>query len=155
MSVTLFNAAFLSLDPRFQPILKEILIQLQSKGYQPVVVEGRRTVAQQVDKVKQGNSTTMQSYHLSGCAADVCDVREMWNKGLVRPFWWDMYQIVHNLTVVHGAVLRSGIVWDHPERVAIYKQALDDLLAGKITQHQADARITWFADVAHTEVHFS
>lgn len=151
------NKAFLSLDKRFQPIVLEILTQLEAKGYKPFVVEGKRTIEQQREKVRLQYSRTMHSVHLSGLAADIADERELWEKGAVRPFWWDYYQIAKSLdpTSLSGIKchLRYGIIWDHPEREVIYKKALDDLLSGKITQKQANERILWFIDVAHIELH--
>lgn len=147
----IINEAFKSLEDKFKPIVLEILTKLEAKGYNCKVIEGRRTVAQQREKVNKGYSKTMNSYHLTGNACDICDVTEMWDKGLVRPFWWDMYQIVKDIKVDSGR-LRSGIVWDVSSRADIYKKALDDLQAGKITQKQADAKITWFSDCAHTEM---
>lgn len=159
----IINQAFGSLDSQFKPIVLQILTKLEEKGHHPIVVEGRRTLAQQQEKVRQGVSQTMKSYHLSGLAADICDSTEMWDKGLVRPFWWDLYQVATSVVVTNGH-LRYGIIWDHPEREAIYKKALDDLLAGNFkpytnkagklitAQQQADARINWFADVAHIEL---
>ncbi len=148
------NKAFLSLKPDFQPYVRIILTKLAEKGYKPFVVEGLRTIEQQRQKVKDGNSQTMNSYHLSGYAADICNTGEMWDKGLVRQFWMDMYDIVTSLSVTNGRI-RAGLCWDHPERVDIYRKALEYTKAGRITQKQADAKITWFCDAAHIEMHLN
>lgn len=147
------NKAYLSLKPEFKPYVKTILIKLEEMGYTPIVVEGLRTLAQQKEKVKLGYSKTLKSYHLSGLAADICDSREMWNKGLVRKFWYDMYTIIKSVVPEKGR-LRPGLVWDQDAeaRIKIYKKALDDCLAGKITQKEADAKIGWFCDAAHVEM---
>ncbi len=146
------NKAFLSLKAQFQTVIWNILTSLEEHGFKPSVIEGLRTRAQQAEKVRLGYSKTMNSIHISGLAADICDTREMWNKGLVRPFWWALYETAKDQKITNGR-LRYGLTWDKPERASIYKKALDDLLAGKITQKQADARITWFCDVAHIEMH--
>lgn len=44
------NAAYNSLDKRFQPIVLSILEELEKKGWQPIVAEGRRTIEQQREK---------------------------------------------------------------------------------------------------------
>ena len=145
------NKAFLSIKPNFQPYVKEVLEKLEAKGYKPFVVEGLRTIEQQRQKVKDGNSQTMNSYHLSGYAADICNIGEMWDKGLVRQFWMDMYDIVQSMTDVKNGHIRCGLVWDHPERVAVYRNTLEAIKAGKLTQKQGDAKINWFCDAAHIE----
>lgn len=145
------NAAYSSIDPRFRPTVLEILEKLEARGYQPIVVEGKRTLAQQREKVRLGYSTTMNSYHLTGLAADICDKREMWDKGLVRPFFNDLFLIASTIAVPKGKI-ECGLIWLHPERYEVYKQTLTDLLANKITQKQADAKITWFCDAAHIQL---
>jgi len=138
------NKAFLSLEEDFRPIVREILLDLESQGWKPQVIEGRRTLEQQKEKVRRGVSKTMKSYHLSGNAADICDVRYMWNISNVHPFWWALYQAAKKVPIENGR-LRCGIIWDHPEREAIYKKALDE---------KKPALVNWFADVAHVEIHW-
>jgi len=136
------NAAYSSLDPKFQPVVKEILTRLEALGYQPIVAEGRRTPKQQAEKVRLGYSKTLKSYHISGLAADIVDKRYMWNISNVHKFWWDLYQVAKSIQPSVGH-LRYGIIWDHPEREAIYKKALDTNRKGLVT---------WFCDVAHVEL---
>lgn len=138
----LLNNAYHSLDDSFRPIVLEILTKLEAMGYQAFVAEGRRTKAQQAEKVRLGYSKTMNSYHLSGMAADIVDKRYMWNISNVHKFWWDLYQVALNTMVKHGH-LRYGIIWDYPEREAIYKKALDT------NNHKL---VNWFSDVAHIEL---
>lgn len=145
------NKPFLSLKPQFQTVIWNILIELESEEFKPAVIEGLRTKAQQAEKVRLGYSKTMNSIHLSGLAADICDTREMWDKGLVRPFWWALYKIAKAQNLTTGR-LRYGLTWDKSERAIIYKKVLDDLMTGKLTQKQADEKITWFCDVAHIEL---
>ena len=139
------NKAFDSLDPRFKPIVLDILNKLDGKGYQPIVAEGRRTQAQQDEKVRLGYSQTRKSIHLTGCAADIVDKRYMWDISNVHQFWWDLYQAAKSVHVTNGH-LRYGLLWDHPEREAVYKKALDEKKPGLVT---------WFCDVAHIELHLN
>jgi hypothetical protein len=136
------NAAYSSLDDRFKPVVKEILTKLEAKGYQPIVCEGRRTTAQQAEKVKKGYSKTMKSYHLTGMAADIVDKRYMWNISNVHQFWWDLYEAAKSSTPATGH-LRYGMIWDDTARAAIYKKALDT---------KKPSLVTWFCDVAHIEL---
>ncbi len=136
------NQAFLSVKPELQKIVWEIMIKLEEKGWKPTVAQGLRTVAQEAAHVANGTSSTMKSYHLTGLAVDIVDEKLQWNIPVVHQFWWDYYQIASSLKVSSGH-LRFGIIWDHPERIALYKKALD---AGQHT-------VPWFADVAHIELH--
>lgn len=138
----LLNKAFYSLNKDFQPIVQEILVRLESLEYQPTVAEGRRTEAQQREKVRLGYSQTMQSYHLSGLAADIIDKRWGWNIGNVHRFWWDLYLIASSLSVRKGKI-RCGLIWDHPERADIYNRALNK---------DKSAKVNWFVDAAHIEL---
>lgn len=139
------NKAFLSLREEFKPIVKEILEKLELKGWQPIVAEGLRTKEQQAEKVKLGYSTTMNSVHLSGLAADIVDKRYMWTISNVNQFWWDLYEVSKEvISEYDDCHLRYGLIWDHPEREALYKRALDEKRPGLIT---------YFCDCAHIELH--
>ncbi|RMG19279.1 MAG: M15 family peptidase, partial [Planctomycetota bacterium] len=81
------------LDERFRPKVVRILQRLQQKGWQPRVASGRRTLAQQREKVRKGYSKTLRSWHLLGRAADIVDRRWGWNgpaANLDHPFWKDL-----------------------------------------------------------------
>jgi hypothetical protein len=86
-----------------------ILRHLETKGWVPVVFHGRRTASQQAEKVKQGFSHTMASFHLAstaiphqaitfnyvvkGEAADIVDARYLWSgpaSHLNFSFWKDL-----------------------------------------------------------------
>ena len=136
------NTAYLSVKPELQKIAWEIMIKLEEKGYKPTVAQGLRTATEEAAHVANGTSQTLQSYHCLGLAVDIVDEKLLWNIPIVHQFWWDYYQIASSLVVSSGH-LRFGIVWDHPERIAEYKKALD---AGQHT-------VPWFADVAHIELH--
>jgi len=75
----IINNAFKSLNDKFKPIVLEIMTRLEAKGWRPIVAEGLRTRAHQAEKVRKGYSTTMNSYHLTGMAADIVDKRYNWD----------------------------------------------------------------------------
>ena len=82
-----------SLEPRFAAKVRRVLEALAAKGWQPVVISGRRTVAQQKKIVAAGRSRTMKSRHLCGRAADVMDRRHGWKGPAAKPnfkFWTDL-----------------------------------------------------------------
>jgi len=130
------NAAFNSLEDRFKPIVLEIMTRLEAKGWQPVVAEGRRTVAQQREKVRKGYSKTMNSYHLSGMAADIVDKRYLWNIALSHQYWKDQGAIVEDLKKSNPG-LRWGGTWAYP-----YQRYINYLLG----------KTKYFVDVAHVEL---
>lgn len=130
------NAAYKSLNDKFKPIVLEILTKLEAKGYQPIVAEGLRSVAQQQEKVKLGYSTTMHSYHLSGFAADIVDKRYMWNIPVSHQYWKDQGEIVEALKKTNPGLYWGGS-WKYP--IARYY----DYLRGKTK---------YFMDVAHVEL---
>ena len=128
--------AFDSLETKFKPIVAEILARLEAKGWKPTVAEGRRTLAQQKEKVKLGYSTTMNSYHLTGRAADIVDKRYMWDIPLSHQYWKDQGTIVNDLRkTIPG--LRWGGDWGQG-----YQRYLNYLLG----------RTKYFVDVAHVEL---
>jgi len=130
------NAAFNSLEPRFKPIVLEVLKQLEAQGFQPIVAEGRRTVSQQREKVRLGYSHTMNSYHLTGMAADIVDKRYMWNVPLSHAYWIAQGKVVESMKASNPG-LRWGGTWASPY------QRFVDYLAG---------RTKYFVDVAHVEL---
>jgi len=130
------NKAFESLENRFKPIVLEIMTRLETKGWKPQVIEGRRTLAQQKEKVKKGYSKTMRSYHLTGMAADICDVRYMWNIPLSHQYWKDQGAIVEELAKQNKG-LQWGGTWGKG-----YQRYLNYLLG----------KTKYFVDVAHVEL---
>lgn len=132
----ILNKAFNSLEPKFRPIVLEILKQLEAKGWQPIVAEGRRTVAQQREKVKLGYSKTMNSYHLTGMAADIVDKRYMWNISLSHQYWRDQGQIVNSLRTSN-----TGLQWGGDWGKG-YQRYINYLLG----------KTKYFVDVAHVEL---
>jgi hypothetical protein len=92
------------LQPGFRAKVERVLARLQARGWRPYVAEGRRTRAQQREKVRRGYSRTMNSRHLSGRAADIVDRRYGWGGPAARQtyrFWRDL-----------GAAARAeGLTW--------------------------------------------
>ena len=92
------------LEPDFRARVKRVLRRLEAKGWQPYVAEGRRTKAQQREKVRLGYSKTMRSKHLVGRAADIVDRRYGWGGPAVKwsfRFWRDLGQ----------AARAEGLTW--------------------------------------------
>jgi hypothetical protein len=133
------NKAYESLDERMKPIVLEILQELEKRGWQPKVAEGRRSAEQQREKVRLGYSQTMNSYHLSGLAADIIDTRHAWNIPLTHQFWVDLGDIVNRLHVPEEGRIRWGGTWDRP--YSMYLNCVKN-----------KQKIAWFADVAHVEL---
>jgi len=74
-------------------MIGEVLDRLWALEWQPVIAEGKRTVAQQREKVRKGYSQTMNSRHLSGRAVDVIDRRWGWSGPCAdkdHQFWVDL-----------------------------------------------------------------
>ncbi len=98
------QAALATLDEDFRAKVERVLEALEAKGWEPVVVSGRRTREQQRKILAAGRSRTLHSHHLCGRAADIMDRRHGW-KGLASDpnfkFWTDL-----------GAAARAqGLVW--------------------------------------------
>lgn len=98
------EAAIDTLDPKFAGKVRRVVKRLEAAGWQPVVVSGKRTVAQQRKILAAGRSRTMNSLHLCGRAADLMDHRYGWQGEAKRPdfaFW-----------VALGKAARAeGLVW--------------------------------------------
>lgn len=78
------------LEPAFRDKVVRILRRLQSQGWKARVGSGRRSLAQQKEKVRKGYSKTLKSWHLKGLAADIIDSRWGWGgeaSNLDHPFW--------------------------------------------------------------------
>lgn len=76
----------LTIDGNFRQKVAAILDTLQKKGYSDAyIVEAKRTLAEQKEKVKKGYSKTLNSYHLKrgsdggGLAADIVPKSTLWN----------------------------------------------------------------------------
>ena len=86
-----------------EPVLL-VLEELERLGWLPIIIEGRRTLAQQQEKVNKGYSKTMKSKHLLGLAVDIVDRRYLWGGPAAKqsfPFW-------NNLG---AAGKRQGFIW--------------------------------------------
>jgi peptidoglycan L-alanyl-D-glutamate endopeptidase CwlK len=127
---TMANLA--GIHPTLRKEIEPILQRLEDEGYQPIIAEGLRTIAQQRQKVAKGYSKTMNSKHLTGRAVDVVDKRYLWNVGLDHPFFKLYGSLVNaNPKLTWGGDWGKG-----------YQRYLD-YLAG---------RTKYFVDVAHTEL---
>lgn len=79
-------------DGGFRSKVAAVLETLSKKGYPDVyIVEAKRTLAQQQEKVRRGYSKTLNSYHLKrgsdtgGLAADIVPKSKGWNAE--KRFW--------------------------------------------------------------------
>ena len=147
------NKQFLSLDKRFQPTVFKILSGLEKFGWQPIVGEGLRTEAEQKQKVAAGDSQTMNSYHLTGLAADIVDKRYMWDLPVVHKLWLDLANVALSLTPISGlGFLRLGLVWGNGGGL------LDPVAKTRMTEYvealkQGKKTVPWFCDYDHVELH--
>lgn len=119
-----------------KPLLKQhiipILQELEKQGFEPVIWEGNRTVAEQREKVRLGYSKTMNSKHLHGNAVDIVDKRYLWDVGLDHPFFKALGALVNK---------DSSLVWGGDWGKG-YQRYLN-YLAGKTK---------YFVDVAHVQL---
>ncbi len=65
------DTALDSLDPRFKPLAVEFLARLVEDRIAVIIVNTRRTDAEQVEAVKTGHSWVAHSKHQDGLAMDV------------------------------------------------------------------------------------
>lgn len=82
-----------------------IMVCEENLGWEPVVAEGLRTVAQERVKVREGNSQTMHSMHIVGRAVDIVDLRYQWEgraSSLKFKFWLDQGKCAHE---------EGGVTW--------------------------------------------
>ena len=97
------------LEPVIQGIISALLRNLWNMGWQPVIAEGKRTKAQQREKVRLGYSKTMNSRHLSGLAVDIIDRRWGWHGPCAdkdHQFWVDLASEAQELGLFSGRVWR-------------------------------------------------
>jgi len=67
------------IDPVMLQGAKGLMAELKAQGFSPVVAEGRMTPEAQAQKIREGNSQTMNSAHLTGKALDIVDSRYGWD----------------------------------------------------------------------------
>ncbi|RMG10516.1 MAG: hypothetical protein D6731_17305 [Planctomycetota bacterium] len=104
------GGALAGLEPAFRARVEAVLARLRAKGWQPYVAEGRRTLAQQREKVRRGVSRTLRSRHLLGLAADIVDRRYGWGgpaANLRFAFWRDLGAAAHAEGLTWGGDWRS------------------------------------------------
>jgi len=81
-----------------------IIIELEQKGWNPVIGSGLRTLKEQKKLLKKGYTTTLRSKHLTGRAVDIVDKRYGWSgkaSNLNFQFWKDLGE----------AAKRQGLIW--------------------------------------------
>jgi len=131
------NEKIATLSKEMQPKARAVLQDLTAHNWKPLIVEARRTLEEQKEKVRLGYSKTLKSYHLTGNAIDVVDARYMWDSP--RLFW--LMLISSGLS--HG--LDSGAFFGLPVKM---KEAL--LRDIKNRNFETKAKLGW--DTAHLEL---
>ncbi len=125
----------LEVKPALAEKVIPILESLEDEGWEPRVVEGLRTMAQEREKVRLGYSHTMHSKHLTGDAVDVVDKRYGWDhvaSNLGYEYWREQGKLVDHT---------PGLTWggDWGRGYARYEALLRD-------------EVSYFADVAHIQL---
>ncbi|HMS54217.1 MAG TPA: hypothetical protein PKA27_02355 [Fimbriimonadaceae bacterium] len=135
---------------RFRDRVRATLQTLKDYGLDPIIYEGKRSLAEQRKKVSQGRSKTLESFHVKrgpdagSLAADIASEKDGWN--VQRRFWF-----------VLGASCRArGLGWgglfnlSAEEREALLT-AIDVLRIAKFPEkHDAySVKIGW--DPAHVQ----
>lgn len=62
------------LDPRFRPLVFELLARLTEQQIFVVIVDTLRTPAEHAENLRRGVSWTTRSKHLDGLAIDLCPI---------------------------------------------------------------------------------
>ena len=104
------------LNPKFQPKVKAVLLDLAGKGWQPIIADAWRSPAEQMLNYRRGYSKVTFSFHnccdpLTGnadaLAADIVDARWYWNMPLVKRLLF----IKHIVSSCRAHELQSGALW--------------------------------------------
>jgi peptidoglycan LD-endopeptidase CwlK len=96
------------LAPHFRPLAVEFLARCVEEGLHVLIVDTRRTPAEQEIYLKRGVSWTRQSKHLTGEAIDVCPYA-VWNLHGPDKLQWDAGDPVWQRLGALGESL--GLVW--------------------------------------------
>jgi hypothetical protein len=116
------DTILMTAHPVFASVLRKILHDLLAAGWQPKIVELKRTREQQAEKVKRGYSKTMKSWHVpstvgllpagrgqlqtvAGEAADIVDARYGWSGPAASTsfaFWNDLGRFAKKYGCVWG-----------------------------------------------------
>ena len=107
------SKSFEDLDKRFRPLAITLVDQCKAAGVPVTVIDTLRSMQEQADAVKHGNSWTMRSKHLpqppdgKSLAIDVCPTALLKTKNWspMHPSWW----VVAKIGVALG--LRCGMDW--------------------------------------------
>lgn len=91
--------ALMSLVPYFRDRVIGVLLDMRERGFDPLVAEGRRSLARQVDLKRKGRTRALLSRHLVGKAVDIVDRKKGWQAE--RRFW----------SALGSAYREHGIYW--------------------------------------------
>jgi peptidoglycan LD-endopeptidase CwlK len=76
------------LSDRFRPIAFELLARCVEQGIVVMIIDTRRTIAQQEANIANGVSWTLNSKHLTGDAIDICPYQQ-WTEYGAKKLQWD------------------------------------------------------------------
>jgi hypothetical protein len=142
--------AELTNDRQFRHKVAQVLVQLEARGESPRIYETKRTLAEQIEKVRKGYSKTIKSFHLKrgsdggARAADIADAVTGWNAR--KRFWLIMAAASHSYGIGWGGCF--GLNSSQKRAVLV---AIDELReVGWPHDHPSyEVRIGW--DPAHLQ----
>jgi hypothetical protein len=126
------------LHPVFRQYVEQILSDLRSRGWQPIVASAVRTEAEQADKVKQGYSKTKNSWHVASTAASLWETK-------------NSYSVVHGNAV---DIVDKRYGWEGKAANTQFKFWSDLGAAAKARGCVWGGDWKTFKDVAHVEWHY-
>jgi hypothetical protein len=124
------NRSLDSLDPRMQIKAFELIARLVERGIQVMIINTRRTDAEQAEALRTGHSTVPRSKHQDGLAIDLCPYDTWMLHGSDKlhwdttdPIWFEIGKVAESLGLRWGGRFKPlnaiGLGWDpgHSELV--------------------------------------
>jgi peptidoglycan LD-endopeptidase CwlK len=97
------------LSPRFRPLAFELLARCTEQGIIVMIIDTKRTIAEQEANIAKGVSWTLNSKHLTGDAIDLCPYQQWQQHGAKKlnwdasdPVWAAMGRIGEELGLIWG-----------------------------------------------------
>jgi hypothetical protein len=115
-----------SMHPDMRPKVKAVLEGMTARGFQPKIFYGWRSVAKQLEIVKEGNSSVKFSFHNvqhkdgtpNAYAADIVDTRWAWGPEAARNGFWKALGEEAKLQNLYWGGDWSKPDWAHVQLVA-------------------------------------
>jgi len=106
------SRALNDLDPRFRPIVFELLARITEAGLAVMIVDTLRTPAEHAHNLATGHSWVHHSKHLDGLAIDLCPY-EVYHEHGAKKLDWNTENIAWGTIADIGEKLglRSGYRW--------------------------------------------